>query len=67
MALVFPMSFLLFQIGIIRFVHKIEIHFSCNIYINTDRISNATILSKLEMNYKSSEQNYSNKENLVEN
>lgn len=49
MTLVFPVSFLLFLIGIIRFVHKIEIHFSGNIYINTDRILNGTILSKSEM------------------
>lgn len=49
MTLVFPVSFLLFPIGIIRFVHKIEIHFSGNIYINTDRISSDIILSKPEV------------------
>lgn len=52
MTLVFPVSFLLFPIWIIRFVHKIEIHFSSNIYTNADRISKDKILSKSEMSHE---------------
>lgn len=51
-ALVFSVPFLLLQIGIIRFVHKIEIHFSSSIYINTDRILKDIILSKSEMRHE---------------
>lgn len=50
MTLVFPVSFFMSQIGIIRFVHKIEIQFNRKIYTDTDRISNDTILMKPEMN-----------------
>lgn len=33
-----------------RIVHKIEIHFSNQIYINTDKILTAILLPKLEIN-----------------